>query len=157
VRVLTTGWREWHKSPLNVQRLHIFMDSLLDMVLLTDATEMQLIHGGAPGADTEIQTWWALNRPHHFDFLPTPQQFLANWSKYGSAAGPLRNQAMVTAGADLCVAFVHPTSRGTVDCRDKARRAGIFTLQVDWVDDRVQPPVLLPKGSIGVTAPPQAA
>ncbi len=61
----------------------------------------------------------------------------ANWSAYGNAAGPIRNQEMVNAHADVCLAFIRPCrkagcrkpkphdSHGASDCVSKARAAGI--------------------------------
>jgi hypothetical protein len=142
MRVITTGWRHWTGSAVNVSRLHLMLDHILTLASLGGERELQLIHGDAPGADQEVQNWWIFNMSIRNGVgLPPPLKFPADWTHYGSAAGPLRNAAMVTAGADLCVAFMHPTSRGTVDCRDKARRARIFTLQVDWIDDPLHIPL----------------
>ena len=49
----------------------------------------------------------------------------ADWDTYGKAAGPIRNQAMVDLGADLCIAFPRGESRGTRDCMRRAEAAGI--------------------------------
>lgn len=48
----------------------------------------------------------------------------ADWSM-GGRAGPLRNQSMVDLGADVCIAFPLPGSRGTWDCVNRAKAAGI--------------------------------
>jgi len=49
----------------------------------------------------------------------------ADWAHFGKRAGPLRNQAMVDLGADLCLAFPRGESRGTRDCMRRAETAGI--------------------------------
>jgi hypothetical protein len=137
MRAITTGWRHWSESVANVALLRVFMYQLVELLEMSNEEELQLVHGGAPGADTEIQAWWeTASKPYNNlkISLPPPIVFQADWERYGAAAGPLRNAQMVTAGANLCVAFVHPQSKGTIDCRDKARRAGIFTLQVDWME-----------------------
>lgn len=79
-----------------------------------------LRHGCAPGADGLADEWArmrgvkvAIHR--------------ADWSQ-GRKAGPIRNQAMVDAGADLLVAF--PGDRGTADCTRRAKAAGIRALEV---------------------------
>jgi hypothetical protein len=46
----------------------------------------------------------------------------ADWSQ-GRKAGPLRNQEMIAAGADLVIAFAG--GDGTADCVRRARKAGI--------------------------------
>jgi hypothetical protein len=56
----------------------------------------------------------------------TVQSFAADWTKDGKAAGPLRNERMVReGGASLCLAFILGDSRGTMDCCQRALRAGI--------------------------------
>ena len=146
MRVITTGWRHWTGSVVNVNRLHVVLEQILNLAYLGGEKEVQFIHGAAPGADEEVQKWWVESvQVNQGVALPPPLQFPADWDRYGQAAGPLRNAAMVTAGADMCVAFMHPTSRGTVDCRDKAKRARILTLQVDWVGDPLHVPPLLRK------------
>lgn len=54
------------------------------------------------------------------------ETFPANWKKHGRAAGPIRNQQMANAGADLCLAFPSAgKSTGTWDMIRKAVAAGI--------------------------------
>lgn len=143
MRVITTGWRDWDKSALNVDRLFAFMDALLDMTLMSNEKVLQLAHGDAPGADHLVQEWWEAQCSAGLidpSYLPEPQRFPAKWSQYGSPAGPLRNAEMVIAGADLCVGFLHPAlSRGTWDCLTKARRAKIFCLTLEWEHDPKYP------------------
>ena len=76
-----------------------------------------IIHGGATGADEMAHNW--------ADWYDIPEQYhVANWSEYGKAAGPIRNQAMIDEGKpDLVLAF--PGGRGTADMVRRARAAGI--------------------------------
>lgn len=87
-----------------------------------------LVHGGATGADTE-----AARVGQRLLGLPI-EIHRADWTKYGRAAGPIRNKEMVNLGADLCLAFPdHPKgqgSRGTWGCIELAHQAGIPTLVV---------------------------
>lgn len=46
--------------------------------------------------------------------------FMAEWKKYGRAAGPKRNHDMVESGADLCLAYPNEASKGTKDCAEYA-------------------------------------
>lgn len=50
----------------------------------------------------------------------------ADWHIFGRNAGPQRNALMVSQGADICVAFPAPGSRGTWDCLQKAAEAGVL-------------------------------
>ena len=49
----------------------------------------------------------------------------ANWDRYGSRAGVIRNYEMARAGADLCIACWDGTSTGTKNMIDQARKYGI--------------------------------
>jgi predicted Rossmann-fold nucleotide-binding protein len=81
-----------------------------------------IVHGAAPGADTlaaEAAEGWGL----------TVEAHPPNVRRYGSpAAFHVRNQKMVDAGADVCVAF--PGGKGTADCVRRARAAGIPVVTV---------------------------
>lgn len=81
------------------------------------ATLAVVIHGGAHGADEGAAQWGASeNIPVHC--------FPADWRKYGKAAGPIRNQKMLTeANPDLVIAFAG--GRGTDDMVTRAKFSGI--------------------------------
>ena len=57
----------------------------------------------------------------------------ADWGRYGSRAGPIRNKAMVVKEprASFWLAFLHPSSAGTRNCLGLVRKARIpaFTFQ----------------------------
>lgn len=109
-RLLITGSRHgWDEDKLK-QALY---DGL--RFLGTEATI--LVHGDAPGVDTQAARIW---RDWGLQDEPHP----ADWS-IGKKAGPLRNQEMVDLGADLCLAFPTAVSRGTRHCASAAERAGI--------------------------------
>lgn len=77
-----------------------------------DITE--IVSGGAPGVDT-------LGEEVAFDLGLPVQPFVADWIKYGKAAGPIRNQAMADY-ADALIAVWDGTSRGTKDMMKKAKK-----------------------------------
>ena len=59
-------------------------------------------------------------------------EFPAHWSEHGKAAGIIRNQEMVDFIKDKdckAIFFWDGASRGTGDCLNRAKRAGIY----DWV------------------------
>jgi len=74
-----------------------------------------VVHGGASGADLLAGLYW--------NEWGTTEVFHADWEKHGKAAGPLRNQEMLDAGADLVIAF--PGGRGTADMVRRAKGRGI--------------------------------
>jgi hypothetical protein len=81
-----------------------------------------LIHGGACGAD-RLAGEWAASRG-----IPV-EVYLADWQKYGRAAGPIRNQQMIDRKPDMVVAF--PGGRGTADMVRRVRHAGIELVVVE--------------------------
>ncbi len=90
--------------------------------------------GEAPGID---QMWKRAGQGLRWSSDSMP----ADWDTFGKAAGPVRNQAMVDKGADLCIGIVTSIeSVGTRDCLQRAHLAGIPTLIID-VDDLYLPHV----------------
>lgn len=118
MRILVTGSRDWD----DWQTIH---DALLLAAFGMGFAcgEIILVHGDCPtGADWCVEdcakgTGWA-TEPHP-----------ADWDKHGKAAGPIRNQKMVDAGADICLAFIKNKSRGATHCADAAEKAGIPVLR----------------------------
>lgn len=76
-----------------------------------------LVEGGANGADCMAHHWARRNK------VETVRED-ADWSQYGKAAGPIRNQAMLDKyQPDLVIAF--PGGRGTEDMVNKATKFGV--------------------------------
>ena len=78
-----------------------------------------LISGGAKGADALVKQW---AYQHQVPCLVVP----AKWSQYGKAAGPIRNNFMLTMGHGL-LAFPQAGSKGTVGVINKAKQLGLPT------------------------------
>lgn len=109
-RVLITGSRTWTDTTL-----------IREALARVWHPEAVLVSGGCPrGADRLAEQCWAY-------WGGTVQRCPADWQRHGRAAGFVRNQAVVDAGADVCVAFIHRHSRGATHCARAARRAGIPT------------------------------
>lgn len=112
-RLLVTGTREgWDHDELRFI-LHEHWEAL------GGGGDVTLVHGGARGVDRQAAHVWSSQG------LPV-EVHEADWETYGKGAGPYRNQKMVDLGAEQCVAFVLlGSSRGTQDCMERARNAGI--------------------------------
>jgi YspA, cpYpsA-related SLOG family len=92
--------------------------------LAEDREPVTIVHGAAAGADQladdvardlQLAGWDVTIEAHP-----------AQWAAYGKGAGPIRNQEMADAGADLCVGFSgQPVTRGTADMIGRATKAGI--------------------------------
>lgn len=84
-----------------------------------DAT---VIVGGARGADT-------LAEVAALALGMQVEVFYANWNKYGTRAGPIRNQEMIDSGIDKVIAF--PGGYGTHDLKMRARKAGVPVEEIE--------------------------
>lgn len=86
------------------------------MAPYADVANIEIIQGGADGADRCARDW-ASGSGHRC------RTFEADWKAYGKGAGPMRNQRMLDEGRpDLVVAF--PGGRGTADMMRRAKAAG---------------------------------
>jgi len=84
---------------------------------------LTVIQGGASGADALARKWCATEPRVHMVNEP------ADWKTHGRAAGPIRNQKMLTEHKpDLVLAF--PGGRGTADMVRRARAAGVRICEI---------------------------
>ena len=123
IRILVTGSRDWE----DVQTIRRAL--LWAITTYAPNRRVVLIHGDCPtGADAIAHVEWVhLSRSNDLHLL-APERFTVtpeDWHRIGRRAGPERNQLMVDQGADICLAFPLPSSRGTKDCMKKATIAGI--------------------------------
>jgi YspA, cpYpsA-related SLOG family len=109
-RVLVTGSRTWTDA------------GVIAGVLAGHYREgAVLVSGACPrGADALAEEYWAL-------LGGRVERHPADWAGYGRRAGFVRNAQMVSAGADVCVAFIRDGSPGATHCAVLARAAGIET------------------------------
>lgn len=113
-RILITGSRTWTAVTLLRTTLAAWRTVYPDAVL---------VHGGARGADqiaAAIWSGWGLPTEAH----------PADWPRYGRRAGFVRNEHLVEAGADVCLAFIRDHSRGATHTADLAQAAGIRTVRI---------------------------
>jgi len=113
-RILVTGSRDW--TDRNVIRTAL-VDAWINLGRPMNAVLVQgECHlGGADQIAAEIWRGWGLPVEGH----------PAEMGPDGHVLGPKRNAHMVSLGADLCLAFPLPSSRGTRNCMCLAREAGI--------------------------------
>jgi hypothetical protein len=108
MRVVVSGYRYLTDKAL--------VESTLEQFNIT-----MLIEGGATGAD-QLARNWARQRG-----IPVMEYF-AEWNRFGSGAGPIRNQRMLVEGRpDLLIAFLAPGSRGTKNMIEQAQKRGLKT------------------------------
>lgn len=109
--VLICGDRNWtNRDAIKREMIQHGLDPAKDVVM----------HGCARGADSIAGS---IAREHKF----VVREYPANWTKYGKAAGPIRNQQMLDQNPDLVLAF-HPNieqSKGTGHMVRIARAKGV--------------------------------
>jgi len=116
-RILVTGSRDWTDAETIRRALSEAWHKLgrpRDAVLVQGECHL----GGADKIAADTWAGWGYPVEGH------PAERDAN----GRVLGPERNARMVALGADLCLAFPLPSSRGTRNCMRLAREAGIPVL-----------------------------
>jgi predicted Rossmann-fold nucleotide-binding protein len=108
MKVIVCGGRNF-RSPAQVFRA---LDRLHQETPITE-----LMQGGATGAD-QFAMEWAATKPEIKRYVCH-----ADWETHGRAAGPIRNEKMLTWKPDLVVAF--PGGVGTADMVRRAEAAGV--------------------------------
>jgi len=121
-RVLVTGSRDWPDA----EQVRRELDTELLNVVDSGDDVLTVIHGNCPtGADSQAGMWAkeriAQGYPVEVEHHP------ADWDQFGKRAGFIRNEKMVSLGANVCLAFVYNGSNGASHTRDLAKRAGIPT------------------------------
>lgn len=113
MKILVCGGRDFDDFRLLTDELTaLSLKHTIDLV----------IHGGARGADTLAGLWAKTNK------IPV-QVFMADWNKYKSAAGHIRNKKMLLEGKpDLVVAF--PGGKGTANMIGQAEDAGVTVIRL---------------------------
>jgi len=121
-RILITGSRDWTDRTAIKEAL---ADACGDLGRVPWDEGVTLISGAClTGADALAESiWW--DEWGGADL----ERFPANWERHGKRAGYIRNQAMVNAGADICLAFIKNNSRGATMTADLAEKAGIRTIR----------------------------
>lgn len=113
-RILVTGSRDWTDVDAIAHALFAAWEELgrpNGAVLVQGECHL----GGADQIAAQIwQSWGFPVEGHPAEMGPD-----------GHVLGPKRNAHMVSLGADLCLAFPLPSSRGTKNCMRLAREAGI--------------------------------
>lgn len=124
-----TIWRPTATERFAAYGLFSILDGLLDDAI-TSMRSMELVHGDCPRGADAIAAHWAASHPE-----VQVETHPADWDRFGRAAGPIRNQAMVdsldpTDPHHLVVAAWDRSSRGTASTVAAARKRGLSVLEV---------------------------
>ncbi len=124
-RILVTGSRDWD----DWETLSRALDSELVRLRLTSRPGVELrvtvVHGGCPTGADAMASQWAARQPR--GVIASVEVHPAEWKRFGRSAGPKRNDLMVKAGANVCMAFIKNNSHGASGCLALAKKAGIPT------------------------------
>ena len=123
MNILICGSRDWNDFSTIKKYLEELKHTYTHQ---NEIAPITIIHGGCKGADS-IAGYLASQCGFQV------RVFKADWSKYGKAAGPIRNQQMLDEGKpNLVVAFHNAleSSKGTLDMVSRARNAGITTIVI---------------------------
>lgn len=131
MRILVTGSRKWKNRLLLSAALVAASGESLN-------EDVTVVHGAGGNADMmadrEARSYMFHVEPHRADWQAPCRETCKpghrktkNDREYCPAAGNYRNQEMVDAGADICLAFYQPDAAniGTNDCVNRCIRAGI--------------------------------
>ncbi len=80
-----------------------------------------VVHGGASGADTLAKEWAVTHLVPH-------KEYMAEWSKFGNRAGPLRNARMLDENPDIKCVLSFPGGFGTANCVTLAKSRKVNVL-----------------------------
>lgn len=119
MRVLVTGSRTFDDATTIRQALNAVAIGAAEagVELLT------IVHGAAPRGGDAIADHWV--RFHEGQPRVTAERHPALWDRYGKRAGRVRNELMVSKGADLVLAFIRDNSPGATHCAELAMEVGI--------------------------------
>lgn len=108
MKVLVCGSRKWPDPVAVRERIRALAPGTL------------VITGGAPGVDT-----FAEREATQCGLFVARIGINGHlWTRYGKAAGPLRNRAMLDLEPNLVIAFHYQNSNGTQDTITEAQRRG---------------------------------
>jgi len=117
MRILVTGSRDWSDRIIVEEEIQQFANE-------NPGEPMVVVHGNCPTGADKMADDYALEMYASYSGWEV-ERHPADWNTHGRAAGPIRNAHMVHLGADICLAFPRPDSKGTWDCIRKAVSAGI--------------------------------
>lgn len=103
-KLLVSGYRDYNDKQ-------VIEEQILTLLKEENVTcNPTIIHGHCPsGVDKTVDT---LAKEKGWNVIREP----AEWDKYKNAAGPIRNEKMITEySPDYAILFLHPKSRGTLN------------------------------------------
>ena len=119
MRVLVTGSRTWDDA----RTIWTALDAVARGAAEARVPLVTVVHGAAKGADELADRWvrtYGAGNP-----TVTAERHPALWQRFGKRAGIVRNEIMISRGADLVLAFIRDNSPGATHCAELAADRGI--------------------------------
>jgi hypothetical protein len=110
IKLAIVGSRNYTNYP----QFSTFIQSTLSLWSITPSNLIEIVSGGAQGADLMAEKW---AREHKIPI----KIFKPDWNKWGKSAGPLRNQQIIEYATHV-IAFPSKDGRGTQDSIARAKR-----------------------------------
>jgi hypothetical protein len=120
-KVIVAGGRDFNDYEKLSKTLENFRNAIWNG---NHADEIEIVSGGARGADSLGERW---AKENHVGVMLFP----AEWDKHGKAAGPIRNEQMGDY-ADSLIAFWDGKSRGTAHMIKYAKDNGLNVIVVNY-------------------------
>jgi hypothetical protein len=111
-RIAIIGSRDFN----DYSAFEIYINNIIcedDELNFDNPNNILIVSGGCSGVDSMAERW---AKEHKYKTLI----FKPEWSKYGKAAGPLRN-TLIIENSDVIIAFPSKKSVGTYDTINKAK------------------------------------
>ena len=124
-KILVCGDRHWTDSKAILSVLKYFVKRFSE-------DSLEVIEGEAWGADS-------IAAYHASKLGLKVHPFLAQWEKYGRAAGHIRNSEMLNQKPDIVIGFHDriQDSKGTHDMLNKSKKSGVPTYLFSRINGKV--------------------
>lgn len=127
LHLMVAGSREFSSYNL--------LKNILDFIISKFSCEVEIVQGGARGADKE-----AKNYAHTNNILC--KEFQAKWDEYGNCAGYIRNDEMMSYISQFknryCICFWNGVSRGTAQNFDLAEKYKVDLVIVNYTTGEIE-------------------
>lgn len=115
--ILVCGTRNYRVARDNKIKIY----STIDLYLHKNYHTV-IMHGGERNGVDSLMSLYCGTRPTCMIICPAP------WDNFGKAAGPVRNNLMLSLQPDVVLAFPYDESKGTRGVINKARKLKIKTV-----------------------------
>lgn len=121
IKVIIAGSRTFDDYELLCTKVEHYLSQF------TENSQIEIVSGGAQGAD-------ALGERYAKEHGLALAMFLADWKKYGNAAGPIRNEKMAEY-SDIAIIFWDGQSPGSKNMIDMCIKHDVKYRVINYMND----------------------